>query len=40
MREVDRRTQFSRRTLLRTGAVSVPAAIVGGASIGIDAPWA
>lgn len=40
MREVDRRTQFSRRNLLRTGAVGVPAAIVAGASISPQAAWA
>lgn len=40
MREIDRRTQFSRRALLRTGAAAVPAAIVGGVSISADAAWA
>lgn len=40
MREIDRRTHFSRRALLRTGAVAVPAAVVAGASIGADAAWA
>ena len=40
MREIDRRTHFSRRALLRTGAVAVPAAIVAGASISADAAWA
>ena len=40
MREIDRRTHFSRRALLRTGAVAVPAAVVAGASISADAAWA
>ncbi len=40
MREIDRRTQFSRRSFLRTTGVAVPAAIVAGASISADAAWA
>lgn len=40
MREIDRRTQFGRRAILRTGAAAVPAAIVGGASICATAAWA
>jgi hypothetical protein len=40
MREIDRRTQFSRRNFLRTTGVAVPAAIVAGASISADAAWA
>jgi hypothetical protein len=40
MREVDRRTQFSRRNLLRAGAAAVPAAVVAGASISPAAAWA
>ena len=40
MREIDRRTPVSRRLLLRTGAVAVPAAVVAGASISASAAWA
>jgi len=45
MREVDRRTQVSRRTFLRTSGAAVPAAtVIGaaviGASISADAAWA
>ncbi len=40
MREIDRRTHVSRRSLLRTGAVAVPAAVVAGASVSADAAWA
>ena len=40
MREIDRRTQVSRRTLLRTGSTAVPAALVAAASISADAAWA
>jgi len=40
MRQIDRRTQFSRRSLLRAGSVAVPAALVAGASISPDAAWA
>ncbi|MBC7800593.1 MAG: gluconate 2-dehydrogenase subunit 3 family protein [Gemmatimonadaceae bacterium] len=40
MREIDRRTQVSRRQLLRTGTVALPAALVAGASISADAAWA
>lgn len=40
MREIDRRTQMGRRTLLRTGAVALPAAVVAGASISASAAWA
>jgi len=40
MREIDRRSQFSRRNFLRTTGVAVPAAIVAGASISADAAWA
>ena len=40
MREVDKRTQFSRRNLLKAGATAVPAAVVAGASISATAAWA
>ena len=40
MREIDRRTQFSRRGFLRTTGAAVPVALVAGASIGADAAWA
>lgn len=40
MREVDRRTQVSRRGLLRTGMVAVPAVALAGASISPTAAWA
>src|ERR1700712_662454 len=40
MREIDRRTQFSRRNFLRTTGAAVPVAIVAGASISADAAWA
>jgi hypothetical protein len=40
MREVDGRTKFGRRSLLRTGAVALPAAVVAGAAISADAAWA
>ncbi|MDT7950899.1 MAG: gluconate 2-dehydrogenase subunit 3 family protein [Acetobacteraceae bacterium] len=40
MREVDKRTQFSRRGLLRAGATAVPAAALVGASISPTAAWA
>src|SRR3954451_12418636 len=40
MREVDRRTQFSRRNLLRVGAAAVPVAAAVGTRIGPDAAWA
>jgi hypothetical protein len=40
MRDVDRRTQFSRRNLLRVGAAAVPVAVTVGTSIGPDAAWA
>jgi len=40
MREIDRRTQFSRRNFLRTTGAAVPAAIVVGASISADVAWA
>lgn len=39
MREVDKRTRFSRRGLLRTGA-AVPAAALAGATISPAAAWA
>ena len=40
MREVDKRTQFSRRGLLRTGAAAVPAAALASATISATAAWA
>lgn len=40
MREIDRRAQLGRRSLLRTGAVAVPAAALAGASISATAAWA
>lgn len=40
MREVDRRTQFSRRNLLKTGAAALPVAALAGASISASAAWA
>ena len=40
MREIDRRTQVSRRLLLRAGTVGIPAAVVAGASISASAAWA
>jgi hypothetical protein len=40
MREVDKRTQFSRRGLLRAGATAVPAAALAGATISATAAWA
>jgi len=40
MREVDRRTQFSRRNLLKAGATALPAAAIAGASITASAAWA
>ena len=40
MREVDRRTQFSRRGLLRAGATAVPAAALVGSTISATAAWA
>ena len=39
MREIDRRAQFSRRGLLKTGA-AVPAVIAAGAGISASAAWA
>lgn len=40
MREVDKRTQITRRTLLRAGATAMPAAAFAGASISATAAWA
>lgn len=40
MREIDRRTQFSRRGFLRTTGAAVPTAALAGVSIGADAAWA
>lgn len=40
MREVDKRTQFSRRGLLRAGATAVPAAALVGTTISATAAWA
>jgi len=40
MRKIERRTQVTRRGLLRTGGVAVPAALVAGASISPVAAWA
>ena len=40
MREIERRTQFGRRGLLRAGAAAVPAAALAGASISATAAWA
>ena len=40
MREIDRRTQVSRRSFLRRSGAAVPAAIVGGAAISASAAWA
>ena len=40
MREIDRRTQFSRRGFLRTTGAAVPAAAIAGTAIGAGAAWA
>ena len=40
MREIDRRTQVSRRLFLRASTAAVPAAVVAGASISAAAAWA
>ena len=40
MREVDQRTQFSRRGLLRAGATAMPAAAFIGSTISATAAWA
>ncbi len=40
MREIDRRTQFSRRSFLRTSGAAVPVAAIAGASISAGAAWA
>lgn len=40
MREIDRRTQVSRRLFLRAGSAAVPAAFIAGASITATAAWA
>lgn len=40
MREIDRRTQFSRRSFLRTSGAAVPVAAIAGASISASAAWA
>lgn len=40
MREVDHRTRFSRRGLLRASATAVPAVALAGASISATAAWA
>lgn len=40
MREVDKRTRFSRRGLLRAGATALPAAALAGATISATAAWA
>ena len=40
MREVDKRTQFSRRFLLRAGATAVPAAAIAGTAVSATVAWA
>ena len=40
MREIDRRTQVSRRLFLRASTAALPAAVVAGASIDATAAWA
>ena len=40
MREIDRRSQVSRRLFLRASSAAVPAAVVVGASISATAAWA